>query len=505
MQWMLEKKENEKIELLAFLREQLTADISVKTVGEALGWSKYLTITVAHQLAEDLMTIYDDEEEPLLSVQQDDKMLHMPMSRHVNTDAVMLVYLRESLYWTFIKEVFFETITSYEDFAERFLTTVSTTRNIKRYVVKHLAPLGIGIDDEYHFTGDESAIRVFFYRLALRFFGDREFPYGEDLKIQADAGIDRLAAAIMPKSYIRDSKRIALRFYYTIAALRVRTGHFVDPHNLDNVLRPNDQMDALTQALIQKMVADSLTHDTINEAQAIDEARETLFYLYALNIVGETDWFGNLTPTLQQRLTAIVGVIGQYHEQYFNALMSAVSAEKIKRDLFAPVLTFELYARDSGHRRRFDLREAYRMYPVLVEMALNVSREIAPLVKQPVRDAEELFFSYLFTAFVAHFEPAVIFPPIKVDIDITYRPALEVILKRMIAGMAEFNIVFTNRFKDDVDLVISDAMLTDVDSRYRFDWQHLPNVKELEQLRTRLSELKAQKFATRFERHEIAE
>ena len=120
------------------MREQLTADISVKTVGEALGWSKYLTITVAHQLAEDLMTIYDDEEEPLLSVQQDDKMLHMPMSRHVNTDAVMLVYLRESLYWTFIKEVFFETITSYEDFAERFLTTVSTTRNIKRYVVKHL-------------------------------------------------------------------------------------------------------------------------------------------------------------------------------------------------------------------------------------------------------------------------------------------------------------------------------------------------------------------------------
>nr|WP_245150416.1 hypothetical protein [Weissella cibaria] len=133
---------------------------------------------------------------------------------------------------------------------------VSTTHNIKRYVVKHLAPLGIGIDDEYRFIGDESAFRVFFYRPALRFFGDCEFPYVKDLKIHADAGIDQLAAAIMPKSYIRDSKRIALRFYYTIATLRVRTGHFIDPHNLDNVLRPNNQMDALTQSLIQKMVAD---------------------------------------------------------------------------------------------------------------------------------------------------------------------------------------------------------------------------------------------------------
>ncbi|WP_245150413.1 hypothetical protein [Weissella cibaria] len=194
--------------------------------------------------------------------------------------------------------------------------------------------------------------------------------------------------------------------------------------------------------------------------------------MFALNIVGETNWSGNLTPMLQRRLTDIVGVIGQYHEQYFNAPMSTVSAEKIKRDLFALVLTFELYARDSGHRRRLDLCEAYRMYPVLVEMALNVSREIAPIVKQPVREAEELFYSYLFTAFVAHFDPAVIFPSIKVDIDITYRPGLEVILQRMIAGMVEFNIVFTNRFEDDVDLVISDAMLTGVDRRYRFDWQH---------------------------------
>ncbi|WP_245150414.1 hypothetical protein [Weissella cibaria] len=87
---MLEKQENEKIELLTILREQMTADISVKTVGQALGWSKDLTITVAHQLAEDLKTIYDEKEEPLLSVQQDDKMLHVTISCYVNMDTVML-------------------------------------------------------------------------------------------------------------------------------------------------------------------------------------------------------------------------------------------------------------------------------------------------------------------------------------------------------------------------------------------------------------------------------
>ncbi|WP_259718300.1 hypothetical protein [Weissella cibaria] len=71
-------------------------------------------------------------------------------------------------------------------------------------------------------------------------------------------------------------------------------------------------------------------------------------------------------------------------------------------------------------------------------------------------------------------------------------------MKRMLAGMAEFNIVFTNRFEDNVDLVISDAMLAEVDSRNRFDWQQLPTIKQIAQLRSRLSVIKRQKFEARF-------
>ncbi|WP_261370617.1 hypothetical protein [Weissella cibaria] len=136
MDWMLEKKERQKIELLTYLKRQIQGEISVKEIGEALSWSKYLVLTVASELVADLTSIYGEEQtaDKSLQLSADEKKLLLSLKRHVNVDAVMLVYLRESLYWNFIKEVFLETVTSYEEFAERYLTTPSTTRNVKNHL-----------------------------------------------------------------------------------------------------------------------------------------------------------------------------------------------------------------------------------------------------------------------------------------------------------------------------------------------------------------------------------
>lgn len=242
-----------------------------------------------------------------------------------------------------------------------------------------------------------------------------------------------------------------MHFYYALAAIRVREGHFVDAHNLDDIFVPTTDMAPTTQALLAEMVTDSLQYDTINAERAAVEARKTLYYLYMLNVVGSTDWQHIITPKMQQRITEIVTIVADYHQRYFGVAMTPASATQIRRDLLPPVLMFELHVIDVEHRRYFDMEEAYRMYPVLVEMAIDVSRDIAPLRDLTPEESERLMFGYLFTAFAAYLDQAEIFAPIKIDIDITYRPALEVILKRMLAGMAEFNIVFTNRFEDNVD------------------------------------------------------
>ena len=74
---------------------------------------------------------------------------------------------------------------------------------------------------------------------------------------------------------------------------------------------------------------------------------------------------------MQQRIQAIMTIVADYHQRYFGVGMTPASATQIRRELLAPVLMFELHAIDVGHRRYFDMEEAYRMYPVLVEMAIN--------------------------------------------------------------------------------------------------------------------------------------
>ncbi|WP_134643885.1 hypothetical protein [Weissella cibaria] len=239
---------------------------------------------------------------------------------------------------------------------------------------------------------------------------------------------------------------LALCFYYALVAIRVHGGHFVDVHNLDDIFVPTTDMAPTTQALLAEMVTDSLQCDTINAEQAAVDARKTLYYLYILNVVGSTDWQHIITPRMQQRITEIMTIVACCHQRYFGIAMTPASATQIRRELLPPVLMFELHTIGVEHRRYFDMEEACRMYPVLIEMAIDVSRDIAPLRDLTPEESERLMFGYLFTVFAAYLDQAEIFAPIKIEIDITYRPALEVILKRMLVGMVEFNIVFMNRF-----------------------------------------------------------
>ena len=91
-----------------------------------------------------------------------------------------------------------------------------------------------------------------------------------------------------------------------------------------------------------------------------------------------------------------------------------------------------------------------------------------------------------------------LYDPIIIQIDINYRPGLEDMLKYMISGMVEFNVSFTTQYSEEVDIVISDSYKHVVDRESVFDWSMLPNAKQVEQLRNRLSQLKLTKFRKKF-------
>jgi hypothetical protein len=496
MEWMLDKKDREKVQLMKLLFDDVNQEVSVRHIMAELGWSRYLTLDVVKKLADVLGEVYDlrENDEPFLYLAEGDKMVVFGHSRHINVDAVVLYMLRQSLTWQFMKELFLETITSYEDFAERNLTTVGTVRNIKAKLAERLHEQDIEISDDYKLIGEETNIRVFNFRLAQRYFGDREFPWGADLLTRADDAIDRLVKYVLPEPYIRDTKRIAMRFHYAIAYIRISQGHVLANDFVDDVLKPTRQLDDLAKKVIAVTSQESMSVFGLTAEQAEVEARNTLFYMYGLEIVGEMDWYANSTTLVKNIIDKMSDVIEEYYQDYFGAALLVDKLDRLKWFMFAPLITYLVYPHDSGARRTFNMAESYRRYPLLAEMALNISYHLSELLHDDQKSVETFFFPYFFTSFVGVFDAREIFPAIVVDIDINYRPGLELMIQNIIQGMPEFNVVFKNRFEDDVDLIISDAMLTSIDSRNRFNWTDLPSPKQIEHLRQRLSDLKRQKF-----------
>ncbi|MBD1501576.1 hypothetical protein [Weissella cibaria] len=74
MQWMIEKKDRQKVALLEYLMQRPELRLSIKMGQEAFDWSKYIALTTIRDLVADLATFYPDFE-PFVTLSDDEKTL----------------------------------------------------------------------------------------------------------------------------------------------------------------------------------------------------------------------------------------------------------------------------------------------------------------------------------------------------------------------------------------------------------------------------------------------
>ncbi|WP_259713298.1 helix-turn-helix domain-containing protein [Weissella confusa] len=140
-------------------------------------------------------------------------MIELTQNRNVDSNVFALQYMRQSIPWQLMRETFNETMRSYEDFAVRNLTTVSSARNGKLQLDEFFEQHGITITQDYTLTGNEAEIRAVYFRLFVKYFADRIFPFSDEELALANQAIKAIIKIISPEeTKIRQSKRIALRF-----------------------------------------------------------------------------------------------------------------------------------------------------------------------------------------------------------------------------------------------------------------------------------------------------
>lgn len=173
---MLQKKEREKLWLNTYLLQQNTDTVAVKQVVKELGWSRYLVQSNGIDLVRDLQALHPDAP-TLIAYDEHKKVFSINAALETAEHALRLHYLHQSLRNLFLNDLFFERLTSLEDFAERHNTSISTAREIKLYLAKNLAQFDISISDDLKLVGNERGVRQLGFQIVYHYYAAQEEPF----------------------------------------------------------------------------------------------------------------------------------------------------------------------------------------------------------------------------------------------------------------------------------------------------------------------------------------
>lgn len=441
MEWMIEKKDRQKVELLRYLVSRPEIKLPLKVVQEYFDWSKYMVLSTIRGLFDDMQEFYG-EEPSFFKLSEDEKMIELTQNRNVDSNVFALQYMRQSIPWQLMRETFNETMRSYEDFA------------------------------------------------------DRIFPFSDEELALANQAIKAIIKIISPEeTNIRQSKRIALRFSTAIWLERLQLGHFVEDDAIDDLLLPNDQLNDKSQRLIAYFEQQvKLRVPDISDEHLHREARYALIALFSIDVGYEVGRYENLTPSAAWMIEGFIRLVDHHYDDFFGYQLTARERDLI-REVFFGTLIGAVVSPTSDDRQmvvRFDA--AYEQFPLMADFTLNLIDDIAERRQLDVTAARNAYFEILYVGFASVFDMHRVFPKIKVAIDINYQFGLEAILTDMLLGLRAMNVEVSEFIDDDTDILISDINHAQIPEENTFIWPTMPTSLDFEQLRRRLSEMKVEKF-----------
>ena len=441
MEWMIEKKDRQKVELLRYLVSWPEIKLPLKVVQEYFDWSKYMVLSTIRGLFDDMQEFYG-EEPSFFKLSEDEKMIELTQNRNVDSNVFALQYMRQSIPWQLMRETFNETMRSYEDFA------------------------------------------------------DRIFPFSDEELALANQAIKAIIKIISPEeTNIRQSKRIALRFSTAIWLERLQLGHFVEDDAIDDLLLPNDQLNDKSQRLIAYFEQQvKLRVPDISDEHLHREARYALIALFSIDVGYEVGRYENLTPSAAGMIEGFIRLVDHHYDDFFGYQLTARERDLI-REVFFGTLIGAVVSPTSDDRQmvvRFDA--AYEQFPLMADFTLNLIDDIAERRQLDVTAARNAYFEILYVGFASVFDMHRVFPKIKVAIDINYQFGLEAILTDMLLGLRAMNVEVSEFIDDDTDILISDINHAQIPEENTFIWPTMPTSLDFEQLRRRLSEMKVEKF-----------
>jgi hypothetical protein len=475
LNWVLEKPEQEKLRVLAYLLSRPETMVPLKTILANLGMSKYLLMKTLSGLRLDMELLFP-EQTVGFNIVDKEKIILVDHDVLIDFKTLQVAYLHQSVAWLFLGEVFSGTMTTYEDFSERHSVSTPVIRDAKAKIEPVLAAAGIGISIHNRLIGSERTIRIFFFGLMRQAYGNRNIPFDKAVKGLVEEAVERISGIF--NWTLRETDKQSLRMQFAIWYFRMRAGFTLKADEGLTLFKPTEDWDdegkTLLNGLMELMQKYVDEHDVVYER----EARFAVASIYSAGIIaGVPDV--NLTSESLKEFKAIDKMMQTEFKKQFDADLPQASFELVRRKLFTSNLRV-LFFSPRPFRPAPDWDRADDLFPLQTDFVKGVLAKIAKKYHIDATVLQESLFEEYLTTFVAAVEPKLMLPEVVVTLDMGNLAGLEELLRRRLSAMPHVNLRVIKVLEDTTDLYISDVEIATFGATSGFIWYQYPTDYEFD-------------------------
>jgi len=490
LRWMLDRHEQEVLELHDYLIQHEGEKLLLKTVIEELGWSRYRVVTAFNSLIDDLNLVHQHavSEEKFV---YDTKYIEVKKQNQAAVLELEHYYRQNSVIWWFLVDSLLENVTSYENFAVKHNTSVSVIRSSKERVTEALSKHGIKITKNNHLVGEEATLRTFFVHIMNQYHSYTEMPF-DDVEVNE---IEDIVEQIIDIFEIEDrpSVRQSLRIQIMIDAVRIRNGHYLRDADMPRIVRPWQDWPEGDQ---EKYLAfRDLFHETFGLPEHI-EHNEVLFSILGLFVSGVVRDISRdlLTDRIANSFLEDRRHFVKLFEAFFGTELTDDYQDKLALAIVGPNMR-QAYFENNYDRKKNSMQFLEGNFPVQSNFIDCVMEDFKrerlqwnPHADQKIANLTQEYFN----AVVAIIPADMILPEIYINLDFIYSPGLETVLHRIFESQWQVNFVFNAN--ETPDFYISDTELDEIDDFKSFVWTTFPDSPTLSQFIEEAMALSKNKF-----------
>ena len=167
MDWLLQKKERDKLTLKNYLKRQPNPKVPITQVINDLGWTNYLVMNYGQALADDLAQLDQHE---LVSFDGARQHFIVRPGHSMLFDELRLQYLNRAPKYHLLMALLFGTFETVADFAVQHDFSTPYVRELLQELQQDLQPYHIQINDSFILIGNEKEVRYFFFRILFDYY-----------------------------------------------------------------------------------------------------------------------------------------------------------------------------------------------------------------------------------------------------------------------------------------------------------------------------------------------